>query len=118
MTNNESVNRFTTGINLDAILQKSNKSTTRLIGRGGIDFYSLYTTALFPRELQFQNVNKGTSIQGATQNLNTNSILSLVNVYNASDNLAFTTSAGVTQETGDYNNLLNVATGCARPIKY
>ncbi|HNP23541.1 MAG TPA: SusC/RagA family TonB-linked outer membrane protein [Panacibacter sp.] len=113
MTNNESVNRFTTGINLDAILQKSNKSTTRLIGRGGIDFYSLYTTALFPRELQFQNVNKGTSIQGATQNLNTNSILSLVNVYNASDNLAFTTSAGVTQETGDYNNLLNVATQVA-----
>ena len=36
-----------------------------------------------------------------------------MNVYNASDNLAFTTSAGVTQETGDYNNLLNVATQVA-----
>lgn len=113
MTNNESVNRFTTGISLDALLQKSSKSTTKFIGRGGVDFYDLYTTALFPRELQFQNVNKGTSIQGATKNLNTNVILSLVNTYTASDKLNFTTSAGITQETGDYNNLLNVATQVA-----
>ena len=81
--------------------------------RGGIDFYNLVTNAQFPRELQFQSVNQGTSIQGFTKNLNTNYILSLVNTYNASDNLGFTTSAGITQETGDYNNLLNVATHVA-----
>lgn len=110
MRNNESVNRFLTGINLDAILQKSSRSTTRFIGRGGFDFYELGTDALFPSNLQFQAVNKGTSIQGNTSNLNTNYILSLVNQYNASDNLALTTSAGITQERGSYNNLINVAT--------
>ncbi|MFT3933600.1 MAG: SusC/RagA family TonB-linked outer membrane protein [Chitinophagaceae bacterium] len=110
MRNNESVNRFITGINLDAILQKSNKSTTRFIARGGFDFYNLETNALFPSNLQFQSVAKGTSVQGFTKNLNTNFIASLVNVFTASDKLSFTTSAGLTQETGDYNNLLNVAT--------
>lgn len=110
MRNNESVNRFITGFNLEAILQKSNKSTTRFIGRGGFDFYNLETNALFPSALQFQAVNKGTSIVGLTKNLNTNYILSLVNTLTLTDGLSLTTSAGMTQETGDYNNLLNVAT--------
>jgi len=112
-TNNESVNRFSSGFSLDIILLKGSKSNTKFIGRGGIDFYNLVTNAQFPRELQFQSVNQGTSIQGFTKNLNTNYILSLVNTYNASDNLGFTTSAGITQETGDFNNLLNVATQVA-----
>lgn len=113
MKNNESVNRFTTGFNLDATLQKSNKSITKFIGRGGVDFYNLNTNAQFPRELQFQNVNKGTSIQGFTRSLNTNYILSLVNTFTPSDNLSFTTSAGFTQEKGDFNNMLAVATQVA-----
>jgi TonB-linked SusC/RagA family outer membrane protein len=110
MKNNESVNRFTTGLNLDVLLLKGNKSTTKFIGRGGVDFYNLVTDAQFPAALQSQSVNKGTSLQGFTRNLNTNFILSLVNTYNPNDNLGFTTSGGVTQETGDYNNLLDVAT--------
>lgn len=113
MKNNESVNRFATGFSLDAILQKSGKSTTRFIGRGGIDFYNLFTTALFPRELQFQSVNNGTSIQGSTRNLNTNYILSLTNTFIPNDNLSLTTSGGFSQETGDYNNILDVATQLA-----
>ena len=36
MTNNESVNRFITGINLDAILFKDDRSLTRFIARGGL----------------------------------------------------------------------------------
>lgn len=110
MRNNETVNRILTGLNLDATLQKSARSNTRFIARGGFDFYNLATNALFPSQLQFQTVNKGTSLQGATTNLNTNYILSLVNTFAASDKLSFTTSAGITQETGDFNNLLNVAT--------
>lgn len=110
MRNNESVNRFITGVNLDAVLQKSNTSTTRIVGKGGVDFYNLQTSALFPGNLQFQAVNKGTSIEGFTKNLNLNYIISLVNAFKPSNNLAFTTSAGLTQEKGDYNNLLNVAT--------
>ena len=110
ITNNEAVSRFVTGINLDALFQKSEQSTTRFIARGGIDFYSLKTNAQFPSSLQFQTVNKGTSVQGFTRNTNTNFILSLVNNFIVSENLNFTTSAGITQENGDYDNLINVAT--------
>jgi hypothetical protein len=110
MRNNEAVNRFITGLTFDAFLQRNSRSTTRFIARGGLDFYNLQTSVLFPSTLQFQAVNKGTSIQGFTKNLNTNYILSLVNTFAASSNVSLTTSAGLTQETGDYNNLLNVAT--------
>jgi TonB-linked SusC/RagA family outer membrane protein len=110
MRNNESVNRFITGLSLEALLQKSSKSNTRFVARGGIDFYNLQTNILFPSILQSQAFNKGTSIEGATRNLSTNYILSLVNTYAAADKFTLTSSAGVTQETGDYNNLLNIAT--------
>ncbi|MEP6952248.1 MAG: SusC/RagA family TonB-linked outer membrane protein [Ginsengibacter sp.] len=110
MRNNESVNRFITGANLDITLQKSGASTTKFIGRGGLDFYDLQTSVLFPGILQWQAVNKGSSIQGFTKNLSSNYILSLVNTFTPSDKLSLTTSAGITQETGDYNNLLNIAT--------
>jgi len=110
MRNNENVNRFITGVTLDALIFKNEKSVTRFVGRGGIDFYNLQTDAQFPASLQFQTVNKGVSIQGFTKNLNTNFIFSLVNNYIPSNNLGFTTSIGLTQETGSFNNLLNVAT--------
>ena len=110
MQNNESVNRFITGINLEMTLQKSNKSLTKFVGRGGLDFYNLTTTVLFPSVLQFQATNKGTSIQGFTNNLSTNYIFSLVNTFMPSDKFSLTSSAGFTQETGNYNNLLDVAT--------
>ena len=110
MKNNETVNRFLTGVNIDATLLRGVKSNTKFIARGGFDFYNLQTDAEFPASLQFQAVNKGTSIQGFTKNLNTNYIFSLVNNYDPSAKLSFTTSAGITQETRDYNNLLNVAT--------
>ncbi|HTI10792.1 MAG TPA: SusC/RagA family TonB-linked outer membrane protein [Puia sp.] len=110
MRNNEAVNRWINGLFLEATLQKSDKSLTRFIGKGGIDFYSLETNAQFPSNLQFQASSKGTSIQGSTRNFNTNYILSMVNTYNASEKLSLTTSAGITQETGDYNNVLDVAT--------
>jgi len=110
MENNESVNRFITGVNLEATLQRSNKSTTKFVAAGGFDFYNLQTTVLFPSVLQFEAVDKGQSIQGFTSNLNTNYILSLVNTYTPSDKLSFTTSGGITEETGNYNNLLDVAT--------
>ncbi len=110
MKNHEGVNRFITGLGLEAVFQKSEKSVTKFLGGGGFDFYSLQTNVLFPGELQFQSVNKGTSIQGFTNNLNTNFILSLVNSYTASRNLILTSSAGFTMEDGSYNNLLNAAT--------
>lgn len=110
MKNNELVNRFITGANIDIILQKSNTSNTKFVGRGGIDFYNLQTTALFPSVLQFEAISKGTSIQGFTKNLNSNYIFSLVNTFTPSSKFTLTSSAGITQETGNYNNLLDVAT--------
>lgn len=110
VTNNEAIDRFVTGVNIDAIVQKSGSSTTRLIGRGGVDFYSMKTTALFPNSLQFQTVNQGTNIHGFTKSFNTNYILSVVNNFMPSEHFGFTTSAGITQEQGNYDNLLNVAT--------
>ena len=109
MQNNESVNRFIMGGNLEATLQKSSKSNTKFIASGGFDFYNLQTNELFPSILQFEATDKGQSIQGFTKNLNTNFILSLVNTYAPSGNLSLTTSAGMTQESGNYNNLLDVA---------
>jgi TonB-dependent starch-binding outer membrane protein SusC len=108
--NNEGVDRFITGVNLEAKLFDIGKSTTRLVARGGIDFYSLKTNAQFPSILQFQAVNKGTSIQGFVKNRNTNYIVSLVNRLIVSPKLDFTTSAGITQENGNYDNMLDVAT--------
>jgi len=110
MRNNEGVNRFITGVKIEATLQKSPISQTKLVGLGGFDFYNLETQVLFPATLQWQAVNKGTSIEGMTRNLNTNYIASVVNTLTPSDRLSLTTSAGLTQETGNYNNLLNVAT--------
>ncbi|WP_160712952.1 SusC/RagA family TonB-linked outer membrane protein [Chitinophaga solisilvae] len=110
MRNNESVNRVIIGGNAEATWQRSRISTTKLVARGGIDFYNLQTDVLFPGILQSQAVNKGTSVQGFTRNLNTNFILSLVNTLTPSSALSLTTSAGVTQETGDFNNAIDVAT--------
>ena len=110
MQNNEAVNRFIMGGSLEATLQKSSKSNTKFLATGGFDFYNLQTSVLFPSVLQFEATDEGQSIQGFTKNLNTNFILSLVNTYAPSGNLSFTTSAGITQETGNYNNLLDVAT--------
>jgi TonB-linked SusC/RagA family outer membrane protein len=109
MKNNEGVNRLIMGGNLDINLQKSDKSNTKFIGRGGFDFYNLETNVLMPGVLQFEAINKGQSIQGFTKNLNTNYIFSLVNTWSPSGNLQLNSSAGITQETGNYNNLLDVA---------
>ncbi|MGG9963416.1 SusC/RagA family TonB-linked outer membrane protein [Ferruginibacter sp. SUN106] len=108
--NNESNNRFLSGMSLDAILQKNKYSNTKLIFSGGLDFYNLITNAQFPSPLQFQAINKGTLIQGFTKNLASNIMLSLVNNYTPFSKIAFTTSAGITKENGNYNNLLDVAT--------
>ena len=110
MRNNEAVNRFISGITIEGTLQTNAKTTTKIIGRGGFDFYHLETTVLFPSELQFQKVNKGTSIQGSTRNINTNYTISVVNTTTPNDDIAFTSSGGVTFETGDYNNTIDAAT--------
>ncbi len=111
ITNNEHTNRFVIGANLNAIFQQSTRSTTKLVARGGIDFYNLYTNAYFPSSLQFMaNGLKGASIQGNTNSFGFNWAAFLVNNFAASDKLNFTTTGGLTLESISQNGILNTAT--------
>lgn len=111
MRNNETTNRFIVGGNITAKLYETQKSTTSIILRGGVDHYDLRTEAIFPSTLQFEeNTTKGASIQGTTTNTNLNWIASLVNKTEVSKNLELTTSLGATMEQVSFNNIINVAT--------
>ncbi|MCO4293482.1 SusC/RagA family TonB-linked outer membrane protein [Solitalea sp. MAHUQ-68] len=115
ITNNEKVNRFLGGLSLTAFIQQNSKSVTKAIVRGGLDYYNLYTKGIFPNSLQFESNGNGTdgaSVQGSTNNLNTNYSALLVNTYTSGGKEAwnFTTSAGATAENFDQNQLLDVAT--------
>ena len=48
MQNHEGVNRFISGLGLEAVFQRSEKSVTKFVGGGGFDFYSLQTNVLVP----------------------------------------------------------------------
>ncbi|WP_341843486.1 SusC/RagA family TonB-linked outer membrane protein [Chitinophaga caseinilytica] len=111
MRNNETVNRVITGGEIKVLLQESPKSNTRLIVRGGVDFFHLKTEAIFPRSLPFMKDNlEGASIQGNTSNLNSNLAGILVNQFAANNKLNFTTSLGATLETNYLDLILATAT--------
>ncbi len=113
ITNNESVKRIITGLNLDAVLLKRDNMSLRLNARGGIDNYTLVTTALFPNTLQFQSDGNGTngvSIQGTTTNRNTNMAAFLIHdFFPGSSGLSFRTQFGITGENFDRNNIVGTA---------
>ncbi len=48
MRNNETVNRVITGGEIKIALQENNRTNTRLIVRGGVDYFHLKTEAIFP----------------------------------------------------------------------
>lgn len=111
MRNNETTNRFITGGEIKAVLHQNDKTNTKLIVRGGIDFFNLKTEALFPRSLQFMKGGlEGASIQGNTNNMNTNLAGILVNQFSATPDLNFTTSVGATLETSYLDNIISTGT--------
>lgn len=111
MENNELTNRFVGGANLEVRIQQSERSTTRFIGRGGLDYFNYKTAALFPRDLQFEeNALQGHSIQGNTNNTNTNLGGFLANTFTPNENITLTSTAGATLETGFMDNIVTVAT--------
>ncbi|HJT75349.1 MAG TPA: TonB-dependent receptor, partial [Chitinophaga sp.] len=111
MMNNETTNRFIGGGNLEVRLQQSDRSSTRFIGRGGVDYYNYKTAALFPRDLQFEeNTAQGHSIQGNTNNINTNIGGFLANTFTISEKATLTSTAGATLETGYMDNIVTVGT--------
>ncbi|MEZ4805846.1 MAG: SusC/RagA family TonB-linked outer membrane protein [Flavobacteriales bacterium] len=111
--NNELTYRTMNGLTLKALLQNSERSTTRLVGRGGFDFYSLRTRAYFPNALQFQSNGAGTngaSIQGRASNLSMNMYGALVNEYTFGANNLLTSSLGATYELGKLDHMRVTAT--------
>ena len=115
ITNNEATDRFIGGLTLNTSLQKGETSNTKLVLRGGLDFYNLRTTAIFPSILQFQikgpTATQGASIQGSAYNLNTNYAAFIVNNLSLADNnLTLTSTLGATRENFNQNQVLNVAT--------
>ncbi|WP_341837493.1 SusC/RagA family TonB-linked outer membrane protein [Chitinophaga pollutisoli] len=111
MRNNETVNRVITGGEIKILLHEQDNTNTRLIVRGGVDYFHLKTEAIFPRSLPFMRNNlEGASIQGNTSNLNSNLAGILVNQFAANKNLNFTTSLGATLETNYLDMILATAT--------
>ncbi len=115
ITNNEKVNRVILGGTANLDIYKSENSGLELILRGGLDFYSLKTVALFPKELQFEKPSNGgvngVSVQGLVQNKNYNLSAFLVHNFNTANNINFTTQAGLTRENFDLDGQLTTATG-------
>ncbi|TWF38925.1 TonB-linked SusC/RagA family outer membrane protein [Chitinophaga polysaccharea] len=108
--NNELTNRFVGGANIDIKFQQSAHSTTKFVGRGGLDYFNFKTAALFPRDLQFEeNGLLGQSIQGNTNSSNTNWGGFFVNTFIPNENISLTSSAGATLETGFMDNIVTSA---------
>ncbi|POY35667.1 SusC/RagA family TonB-linked outer membrane protein [Solitalea longa] len=114
ITNREKINRFVGGLSITAYLQQSSNSVTKLLLKGGLDYYTLNTKAIFPNTLQFESEGQGTNganIEGNTNNLNTNASAYFVNVFNTSERkYTFTTSAGADMFNYDQNQLLTTST--------
>lgn len=112
ITNNEAVDRFIVGGAVTAKILNSEKQSLKLILQGGLDDYSFRTTAIFPRELQFEkngNGTNGASIQGTTHSFNDNESATLLHVYYA-PKVTFRTQAGLTRESFTRNTIITTAT--------
>ncbi|WP_038031862.1 SusC/RagA family TonB-linked outer membrane protein [Thermonema rossianum] len=113
VTNNESVRRFVMGATLDAQLYQSRKSQLKFVGTAGLDTYTLFTQAIFPRELQFQkngNGTNGASIQGNTNLINKTFQGFLVHEFFPNNKLSFATQAGLLYLDFYRNTILATAT--------
>ncbi len=113
ITNNEKVNRALAGATLKTRFISDEKQSLQLILRGGIDYYTLNTEAIFPTTLQFEKDGNGTSgliAYGNTTNKGANLSAFLVHSYYFPDELNLRTQVGVTQEMLDQNSVLNTAT--------
>jgi TonB-linked SusC/RagA family outer membrane protein len=113
MTNKEKINRTLLGGNATWKIFNNSKNDLKMIVRGGIDYYTLNTIAIFPPELQFEkdgNGTNGASIYGTTLTHNSNYAGFLVHNFKPNDKLNFTTQLGGTAENVDINNVLNTAT--------
>jgi len=113
VTNKEKINRVLMGGTATWKVLKNTKNDLRIIGRGGIDYYTLNTIALFPQSLQFESNGNGTngaSIYGTTITRNSNYNLIAVFDFTPTNKISFRTQAGITEENVNINNVLTTAT--------
>jgi len=113
MTNNEHVHRMLLGGRVVVRIIDKEKQDLKAIALGGIDYYTLNTTAIFPRELQFQkggNGTNGASIFGNTVTNNSNFSALLVHDFDLNNNMHFTTQAGMNAFNVNLNTVLNTGT--------
>ncbi|HKH62917.1 MAG TPA: SusC/RagA family TonB-linked outer membrane protein [Flavitalea sp.] len=113
ITNREEVNRFLLGTTLTWKVLNNEKHDLKVIGRGGVDYYTLNTIAIFPRELQFQkdgNGTNGASIYGTTITRNSNYNAFVVHNFTVNERMSFRTQAGITAENVDQDNVVTTAT--------
>lgn len=111
--NKERINRTLFGGQATWKVFNNDRHDLKAILRGGIDYYTLNTLALFPRELQFEkdgNGTNGASIYGTTLTRNSNYAGFLVHTFTPSSDLSFRTQVGGTAENININNVLNTAT--------
>lgn len=109
ITNNEKVNRVITGGTATAKIFSNDNNNLKFILRGGIDYYNLATTAIFPNDVQFQRDGaglNGVSIQGSTNNFISNIAAFLVHTYYTGSGISFRTQVGLTQEKFNQNTIL------------
>ena len=109
LTNNERVNRFILGGNLDINLFRKDNSNLKLVTKAGVDSYTLAAKVLFPKELQFQRPDQG-GVNGVsavtnTTNKNANYSMFLVHNYYTDNDLSFSTQLGATNEQFSRNTV-------------
>jgi len=113
MTNKEDTKRFITGGTLDINLFKGEHSDLQFVARAGSDHYTLTSTVIFPKELQFMRPDQGgvngISALSTTTNTNANYSAFLVHNFNTNNDITFTTQAGVTNEQFSHNIVRVVA---------
>ena len=112
-TNNEAVYRTTQAGNIKVNIFQDNKQYLNLSAYGGLDYYNLKTTAIFPNSLQFESNGNGTggaSLQGFNNSLSFNIGTFLTYYYNVHDKIDFTTSVGFTENDIRFDGILNTAT--------
>jgi len=113
ITNRENVNRTLLGGSVTWRIVNSEKHSLKVTARGGIDYYTLATTAIFPKELQFEkggNGTNGASIFGTTLSKNSNISAFVVYDFKPATSMSFRTQAGITYEKIDQNTVVSTAT--------
>ena len=114
ITNNEAVTRYIGSANVEGKIVATDRHSLKLVLTGGMDAYTLKTTAIFPRELQFEkngNGTNGASIQGTTTSFDDNESGFLVySFFPASGEFNLRAQAGLTRESFDRNTIISTAT--------